>query len=122
MPRPRFTPGEMITGTHWIGGWVGRKAGRDREARGKIILSLPVIKLRSPGLPVRSQTLYLLSYSGSSHLGGVVISMLATRPKVRVFEPCQGDVFLRAIKIRSTHSSWVGSKAGRSNVVRFYGM
>jgi hypothetical protein len=82
---------------------VGLKAGRDTEARGKILLPLPVIKLYC-------------------HLGGVVISMLATRHKVRVFEPCQGDVFLRAINIRSTHSSWMGSKARRSNVVRFCGM
>jgi hypothetical protein len=28
-PRPRFTPGERTTGTHWIGGWVGPRAGLD---------------------------------------------------------------------------------------------
>jgi hypothetical protein len=37
-------------------------------------------------------------------LGGVVVSVLATEPKVRRFEPGQGDGFLRAIKIRSTPS------------------
>jgi hypothetical protein len=25
----RFTPGERATGTHWIGGWVGSRAGLD---------------------------------------------------------------------------------------------
>jgi hypothetical protein len=30
-PRPRFAPGERTpgTGTHWIGGWVGLRAGLD---------------------------------------------------------------------------------------------
>jgi hypothetical protein len=37
-------------------------------------------------------------------------------------KPGQGDGFLRTIKIRSTPSSRMGSKAGRSHVVRFYGM
>jgi hypothetical protein len=25
----RFTPGERAPGTHWIGGWVGPRAGMD---------------------------------------------------------------------------------------------
>jgi hypothetical protein len=57
-----------------------------------------------------------------SRLGGVVLSVLATGSKGCGFEPSQGDVFLRAIKIRSTPTSRMGSKAGRSHVVRFYGM
>jgi hypothetical protein len=29
-PHPgRFTPEERVTGTHWIGGWVGPRAGLD---------------------------------------------------------------------------------------------
>jgi hypothetical protein len=55
-------PGEMIPGTHWTGGWVGPRAGLDTEFRWKIVLPLPVIEPRSPGRPVRSQTLYCLSY------------------------------------------------------------
>jgi hypothetical protein len=51
-----------------------------------------------------------------------VVSVLATGPRSCVFEPGQGDGFLGAIKIRSTPSSRVGSKGGRSHVVRFYGM
>jgi hypothetical protein len=27
--RGRFTPGERAAGTHWIGGWVGPRAGLD---------------------------------------------------------------------------------------------
>jgi hypothetical protein len=55
-------------------------------------------------------------------LGGVVVSGLATGPKGCRFESGQGDGLLRAIKILSTPSSRMGSKAGRSHVVRFYGM
>jgi hypothetical protein len=36
-PRPLFTPGERTPGTHCTGGWVGPRAGLDREARGKIL-------------------------------------------------------------------------------------
>jgi hypothetical protein len=32
-PRPRFSPRERTPGTHWIGGWVGPKAGLDTEDR-----------------------------------------------------------------------------------------
>jgi hypothetical protein len=57
-----------------------------------------------------------------TRLGGVVVRVLATGPKECKFEPGKGDGLLRAIKIRSTPSSRMGSKAGRPNVVRFYGM
>jgi hypothetical protein len=57
-----------------------------------------------------------------SRLGDVVVSVLATGPKGCRFKPGQGDEFLRVIKIRSTPSSRMGSKAGRSHVVRFYDM
>jgi hypothetical protein len=61
-------------------------------------------------------------YSNNRLLGDVGASLLATGPKDRGFEPGQGDEFLRAIKIRSTPSSRMGSKAGMSHVVRFYRM
>jgi hypothetical protein len=38
-----FTPGERAPGTHWIGGWVGPKAGLD-DAENKF-LTLPELKL-----------------------------------------------------------------------------
>jgi hypothetical protein len=60
-PRPRFTPGERIPGTHWIGGWMSTRAGPDAEARRKILCSC---RGSNPGRPVRGQTLYWLSYPG----------------------------------------------------------
>jgi hypothetical protein len=46
------------TGTHCTEAGWGPKAGLDTEARGKILSPLPGIEPRSPGRPVRSQTLY----------------------------------------------------------------
>jgi hypothetical protein len=54
----RAYPGERIPGTHSTEGSVGPRAGLDTEARGKILSPLPEIEPRSPGRPVRSQTLY----------------------------------------------------------------
>jgi hypothetical protein len=47
-PRPLY-PGERASGTHWIGGWVDRKAGLDDTEKGKF-LTLPGLELR----PARS--------------------------------------------------------------------
>jgi hypothetical protein len=58
-------------------------------------------------------------YRPERRLGGVVVSVLATRPKGYGLEPGQGNGYLWAIKIRSTPSSRMGSKAGRSHVIRF---
>jgi hypothetical protein len=66
-PRLRFTPGERTPCTHCTGGWVGRRAGLDTEARGKILSPLPRIEPRSSGRPACTQTLYLLSYP--AHFG-----------------------------------------------------
>jgi hypothetical protein len=48
-------PREKTPGTHCTGGWVGRRAGLDAEARGKILC---LCRGSNPGRPVRSQTLY----------------------------------------------------------------
>jgi hypothetical protein len=61
-PRPRFTPGERIPGTHWIGDWVGPRAGLDAEARRKIFCPC---RGSNPDRPAHIQTLYCLSYRGS---------------------------------------------------------
>jgi hypothetical protein len=50
-------PRERTPGTHCTGGRVGPRAGLDTRVRGKIHLPLPGIEPRSPGRPVRSQTL-----------------------------------------------------------------
>jgi hypothetical protein len=58
----RFNPEEITRGTHWIGGWVGPRAGLDTVSK---------IKIPSPhresnsDRPARSQSLYRLSYLGS---------------------------------------------------------
>jgi hypothetical protein len=36
-PPAALCPGERTSGTHWIGGWVGLRAGLDTEARGNIL-------------------------------------------------------------------------------------
>jgi hypothetical protein len=46
-------------GTHWTGGWLGSRACLDTETRRKILCLCLGLKL---GRPVRSQTLYWLSY------------------------------------------------------------
>jgi hypothetical protein len=61
-----FTPGERAPGTHCIGGWVGPRTGLDDVERRKI-LPPPGLELRPLGRPARSQSLYRLSYPGSSN-------------------------------------------------------
>jgi hypothetical protein len=34
----RFTPGETAPGTHWLGGWVGPRAGLDDMEKWKFLL------------------------------------------------------------------------------------
>jgi hypothetical protein len=58
-PRPRFTPGERAPGSHGIGGLVGIRAGLYAEGRGKILC---LCRGWNPSRPVRSQSLYWLSY------------------------------------------------------------
>jgi hypothetical protein len=56
----RFTPGERVSGTHWIGGRVGPRAGLDYMEKRKF-LTLPGLELRPIG-QARSQSLYRLRY------------------------------------------------------------
>jgi hypothetical protein len=63
----RFTPGETVTGIHWIGGWVDPRAGLDDVDKIQF-LSLPRLEHRSFGHPARSQLLYRLRYPGFSEL------------------------------------------------------
>jgi hypothetical protein len=63
----RFTPGERAPGTHWIGGWVDRRAGLDDMETWKF-LTLPGLELLPLGRPASSQSLYRLRYPGSFEL------------------------------------------------------
>jgi hypothetical protein len=69
-PRPLFTPGEGTPGTHWIGGWVGPRAGLDANARGKILCPC---RGSYPDHPAHGQTLYCLSYRIWS-IGGMILT------------------------------------------------
>jgi hypothetical protein len=60
----RFTTGERARDTHWVGDLVGSRAGLD-VVKGRNILSIAGLKLRSIGLPPLSQWLYRLYYPGS---------------------------------------------------------
>jgi hypothetical protein len=56
--------------------------------------------------------LYAALLHFSSLFGGVIDSVLATGPKCCGFDSGQGDGFLKAMKIRSTPSFRMESKAG----------
>jgi hypothetical protein len=57
----RFTSGERVHGTHWIGGWVDPRACMDNMERRKFLTSSG-LELRSHSSPARSQSLYRLRY------------------------------------------------------------
>jgi hypothetical protein len=52
-------PGKRASGTHWIGEWIGPRAGLDDVGK-KQLLTLPGLELRPLGHPARSQPLYRL--------------------------------------------------------------
>jgi hypothetical protein len=60
----RFTLGKRASSTHWIGGWVGLRAGLDGMEKWKF-LTLLELELRPLGRPIRSQSLYRLRYPDS---------------------------------------------------------
>jgi hypothetical protein len=62
------SPGRFTPGTHWIGGWLGPRAGL-HAAEKRIFLTLPGLEFRPLGRPARSQSLYRLSYHGSRTYG-----------------------------------------------------
>jgi hypothetical protein len=57
-----FTPRERPPGTHWIGGWLGPRAGLHAIEKGKI--SCPFRKSK-PGHSARSSSPYERRYHGS---------------------------------------------------------
>jgi hypothetical protein len=68
----RFIPGERAPSTHWIGGWVGPRAGLDDLEKRKF-LTLRELELRPLGHPACSQSLYQLSYPGSQSMASMDI-------------------------------------------------
>jgi hypothetical protein len=53
-------PGRFTPGTHWIGSWVGPRAGLDYVDKRKF-LTIPGLEFRPLGRPARSQSVYRLS-------------------------------------------------------------
>jgi hypothetical protein len=72
----RFTPGERVPGTHWVGGWVDPRTGLDDVEKRKFLI-LPGLELRFLGRPFRSQSLYRLRYPGS---------MSPLVPRLKIYE------------------------------------
>jgi hypothetical protein len=62
----RFTPRDRAPGTHWIGGWVGSKAGLDDVEKRKF-LTVRGLEHRPLGRPTHSQSLSRLLYSVLKH-------------------------------------------------------
>jgi hypothetical protein len=63
----RFTPGEKVRGTHWIGGWVDLRVSLDDMENIKFLI-LPALELRPLGRPAGSRSLYRLrSPGGKAH-------------------------------------------------------
>jgi hypothetical protein len=62
----RFSPGEIAPGTHWIGGWVGPRAGLDDVQKRKF-LTLPGLELPPLDRPARCQPLYRLRWEDQLH-------------------------------------------------------
>jgi hypothetical protein len=59
-----FIPGERAPRTHWIGGWVGPRAGLDNMEKKKCLTPLG-LELRPLSHPACSQLLYQLRYPNS---------------------------------------------------------
>jgi hypothetical protein len=57
-------PGHFNPFTHWTGGCVGPRTGRD-DVESRKILPILGLELQPFGRPARSQSLYRLSYPGS---------------------------------------------------------
>jgi hypothetical protein len=57
----RFSPWEIVRGTHGIGGWMGPRTGLEGMEWRKLS-PLPGLELRTLGSPTRNQSLYRLTY------------------------------------------------------------
>jgi hypothetical protein len=79
LPGRALPPEKGPPGTHWIGDWVGSRAGMDVGARRKILYRC---RGSNPDRPARSQTLYCLSYRGSWRRLGLIIKLHLTQQHV----------------------------------------
>jgi hypothetical protein len=68
MPRPLHSRGKSPRSTHWVGGWVGPRAGLDAMAKEKNPHRCPCREL-NPVRPVRN-LVYGMSYTSSYQIRG----------------------------------------------------
>jgi hypothetical protein len=71
-----FTPGERAPCTHWIGGWVGPRAGLDDVEKRKF-LTLPGLELQPLGRPACRHFLYRIRYP--SYRGRMLLSEIYSK-------------------------------------------
>jgi hypothetical protein len=64
MPRSRFTHREGPPDSHWIGCWVGLRAGVDTETRGKILCFCGGLNPSQQVVPFEDETDTFTAISG----------------------------------------------------------
>jgi hypothetical protein len=74
----RFTPRERVFGAHWIGGWVGLRAGLDARAKKKISQPLPGLEHQINQSVAHSYTNELPPLHGMSHASNKQLIYLTT--------------------------------------------
>jgi hypothetical protein len=100
-----FTPRERAPGTHWIGGSVGPRAGLDAVSKRKVLSPQPRFEPRPSNCPARSQSLYRLSYPGSSWKAIDMPVVNLTKNTSLSFSKVQRNVILHHLNTYSlTHS------------------
>jgi hypothetical protein len=119
-PRPHFNPGESTSGTHWIGGWVGPRAGLDSWARRKILCpcraSNPDRHARSK--IVRHYTAWATAVIGAWGSGGIsprILNLSIIGKWMVIFSPRP----LHHEGRTSVPIGWLGgpeSRSGRSSI------
>jgi hypothetical protein len=77
---------------------MGPRDGLDTDARGKILSPLPGIERRSPGRPVRSETLHWLSYP--AHQRCIIITVIVGIKDIQIDRS-----FSRVVEVLHTAST-----------------
>jgi hypothetical protein len=117
-PRPRFTPGGRTPGTHWIGGWVGPRAGLDAGARRKILCPCRGSK---PDRPACSRTLYPCCLIQTEIKFGRLLLLWTLHQNPFIVVDMTLILFVRQIRLKLCLSPRFGSSPGnRLSWLRLY--
>jgi hypothetical protein len=114
-------PRERTPSTHCTGGWVGPRAGLDTEARGKVLVLLRGMQTRSHGHPVRSQTLYWLSYPGSIALciEGIICEAVLNTTLRHLFK-VQISILVLSSEHTKLHRHYGASSLNKFRIIYLY--